>query len=76
MSSSMRSPIEGLVGASKVKEGSLFLAKGDVIEMHGYFSATERVGHATAVVCDTTKARNVFRVKALCSLKKITDMAI
>ena len=48
-----------------MKEGSPFLAKGDVIEMHGYFSATERAGPAIAVVCDSTKAREVFRVKAL-----------
>ena len=33
--------------------------------MHGYFGATERTGPAIAGVCDTTKAREVFRVEAL-----------
>ena len=65
MSSSIRSLVKGLAGASKVKEGSPFLAKGDVIEMHGYFGATERTGPAIAVGFDSTKAREVFRVKAL-----------
>ena len=33
--------------------------------MHCYFDAKQRAGPAIAVVCDTTKARDVFRVKAL-----------